>query len=107
SPEAVNVRELRRAFDRERKLPRRLVEELARVTTLASREWADARDRSEYSKFAPWVERLFALKREEADAVGFAETRYDALVDDFEQGVTTKQLAAMFSQVRLSLVPLV
>src|SRR5262245_1341081 len=34
SAEAVNVRELRRAHDRECRLPRALVEELARVTSL-------------------------------------------------------------------------
>src|SRR5438445_9276601 len=35
SAEAANVRELRREYDRETRLPRSLVEELARVTTLA------------------------------------------------------------------------
>ena len=45
SPQAVNVRELRRGFDRERRMPRRLVEESARVTALASQRWAEARER--------------------------------------------------------------
>src|SRR6516162_3804052 len=36
---AVNVRETRRSFDRQTKLPRTLVEELARTTTLAQQEW--------------------------------------------------------------------
>ena len=42
-PAAVNVRELRRLYDRQRKLPRSLVEELARTTSLAQHEWAEAR----------------------------------------------------------------
>src|SRR5512133_1658535 len=40
SPTAVNVRELRRGYDRERRIPRRLVEESARVTAITSQAWA-------------------------------------------------------------------
>src|SRR5947209_6105073 len=39
SDAAVNVREIRRSYDRAVKLPKSLVEELARVTTRAQGEW--------------------------------------------------------------------
>jgi carboxypeptidase Taq len=107
SPAAVNVREMRREYDRERRLPRRLVEESARVTALAQQAWADAREASEFGRFRPWLERQLALAREEADAVGFPETRYDALLEDYEPGVTTAQVAALFTTLRAELVPLV
>jgi carboxypeptidase Taq len=107
SPEAVNVRELRRAYDRERRLPRRLVEECARVTALAQQAWADAREGSEFGRFRPWLERQLGLAREEADAVGYPDTRYDALLEDYEPGVTTAQVATLFATLRQELVPLV
>src|SRR5262249_258384 len=40
---AVNVREIRRLYDRAVKLPKELVEELARVTTRAQQVWQEAR----------------------------------------------------------------
>src|SRR5437868_8890114 len=43
SPAAVNVRELRRVYDRQSRLPRGLVEGLARVTSFAHQEWLAAR----------------------------------------------------------------
>jgi len=43
SPVSVNVRELRREYDRYVRLPRRLVEEVARTTALAQTAWAEAR----------------------------------------------------------------
>ena len=49
--EAVNVRELRRAYDRATKLPRDLVEEIARVTSLAHGEWVEARKKSDFGHF--------------------------------------------------------
>jgi len=104
---AVNVRELRRGYDRERRMPRRLVEESARVTALASQAWSEARKRDDFKAFAPWLDRIFALAREEADAVGYTGTRYDALLEDYEPGMTTDQLSALFVQLGDGLVPLV
>ncbi|HZT78982.1 MAG TPA: carboxypeptidase M32, partial [Gemmataceae bacterium] len=61
APEAVNVREWRRAYARQTKLPRRLVEELARVTSLAQPAWAEALSRADFRTFRPWLEKVVAL----------------------------------------------
>jgi len=107
SPEAVNVRELRRDFDRETRLPRRLVEEMARVSALSSRAWAEARDNDDFESFAPWLDKTFTLAREKADAIGYEGVRYDALLDDYEPGMTTGELSSLFADLRTQLVPLV
>jgi len=107
SVSAVNVRELRRDYDRERRLPRRLVEESARVHALASQAWAEARKNNDYKSFAPWLDRVFSLSREEADALGYTTERYDALLDIYEPGMTAERVAALFTQLEAQLVPLV
>ena len=107
SAEAVNVRELRRDFDRETRLPRRLVEEMARVSALSSQAWSEARDNDDFASFAPWLDQTFALAREKADALGYAGVRYDALLEDYEPGMTTEQLSALFAQLGEQLVPVV
>src|SRR6185436_8202133 len=53
SPVSVNVRELRREYDRYVRLPRRLVEEVARTTALAQTAWAEARAASQFTGFRP------------------------------------------------------
>jgi carboxypeptidase Taq len=107
SPQAVNVRELRRDYDRESRIPRRLVEESARVRALSSQAWAEARTNNDFKSFAPWLERVFALAREEADAVGYVAERYDALLDNYEPGMTTDRVSALFAQLETQLVPMV
>jgi carboxypeptidase Taq len=107
SPAAVNVREIRRGYDRERKLPRKLVAELARVTALAQQAWAGAREASDYDEFRPWLERIVKLAREEAEAVGYPETAYDALLDDYEPGMTAAETASLFEELKRELLPLV
>lgn len=105
--EAVNVREIRRSFDRAVKLPSRLVEELARVTTQAQHAWRDARKNRRFADFAPWLEKVVALKREEAQAVGYRESPYDALLDEYEPGATAKEVTEVFAKLRAELTPLV
>src|SRR5260370_34974510 len=68
---AVNVREIGRVYNRAVKLPKRLVEELARTTTQAQGAWQEARSENDFAAFRPWLEKLVGLKREEAAAVGF------------------------------------
>jgi carboxypeptidase Taq len=103
---AANVREIRRNYDRSVKLPKELVEELARVTTRAKMAWVEARKASNFAAFCPWLERIVKLKREQAAAIGYAEAPYDALLDEYEPGATTADITRTFAALRQELVPL-
>src|SRR5262249_42034810 len=89
SSAAVNVREIPRSYDRAVKIPKELVEELARVTTRAQQVWQEARQANQFSAFQPWLEKVVNLKRQEAQAIGYREAPYDALLDEYEPGATT------------------
>src|SRR2546423_1644934 len=67
SPERANLREIRRAYDRLVKLPKELVEEIARITTRAQQVWTEARAADNFVLFQPWLEKIIKLKRQEAD----------------------------------------
>lgn len=94
------VREAQRNYDRATKLPRKLVEEMARVQAGSFEAWRRAREHNDFASFAPWLSRTVALQHEVADRIGFAETRYDALLDQFEPGMTTRKLDKLFTPVR-------
>ncbi|HKY99489.1 MAG TPA: carboxypeptidase M32 [Gemmatimonadaceae bacterium] len=107
SVEAVNIRELRHDYDRATRLPRDLVEEMARVSAMSSQAWSEARDKDDFAAFEPWLDKTFDLARQKADAFGYERDRYDALLEDFEPGMTAAQLTPMFERLRADLVPLV
>jgi carboxypeptidase Taq len=106
SAAAVNVRELRREYDRYVRLPRTLVEGVARTTALAQTAWATARARSDFEIFRPWLEKIVELKRAEAECVGYAREPYDALLEDHEPGMTSQIVARLFYALQRELVPL-
>jgi carboxypeptidase Taq len=105
--ERANVSEIERVYKRAVKMPARLVEEIARTVSQAQNVWAEARKHSQFATFAPWLEKIVALKREEAQAVGYDESPYDALLDEYEPGATAAQITRVFAQLRADLIPLV
>lgn len=107
SNEAVNVREWRRCYDRATKLPKSLVEEIARVTTVGQQVWAEARIAKDFGKFQSTLVDVVRLKKEEARALSNGSSLYDALLEDYEPGETTDNLLRVFGSLRDALVPLV
>ena len=106
SPPAVNVRELRRDYDRYVRLPRKLVQDLARVTAVAQRAWSAALSASDFTRFRPYLERIVELKRAEAECAGYEGEPYDALIEDYEPGITSAIVGRLFDALRRELVPL-
>jgi hypothetical protein len=104
---AGTIRLLERDFTKQARLPARLVEELAKTSIEAQQAWRPAREASSWEAFAPWLERMFALKREQAACQLPDHDPYDALMDDYEPGASWSAIAARFDRLRSQIVPLV
>ncbi len=107
SAEAVNVREIRRLYDIAVKVPGSLVEEIARTTTRAQGVWQEARKNNDFPSFSPWLDKIVGLKRQEAEAIGYKDSPYDALMDLYEPGARAAEITRLFADLRKDLVPLV
>ena len=107
SDAAVTVRRLQRTYDKKTKLPESLVKELSRTASLGQSVWEKARAEDDFEMFAPTLEKTFALKREEADALGWDDCRYDALLDDYEPEAKTAEVRKVLGNLRDELVPLI
>lgn len=107
SAAAAGLREVRRDLDRATKVPAALVEEQAHATTLARRAWVDAREKDDYAIFLPWLERIVSLSRRFAEALGYDDNPYDALLDLYETGFQAADLDALFSPLRDQVAALV
>ncbi|MCP4567488.1 MAG: carboxypeptidase M32 [FCB group bacterium] len=107
SAEAVNVREWRRMYERETKLPVDLVEDFVRTTSKASSIWAEARKKSDFSLFQPSLERIVDLCRRKADFIGYDKEKYEALLDEFEPRAKVADIEKIYSGLRTELVELI
>ena len=94
------VRQAHRIYDQATKLPRDLVEEQARVEVGSVESWVKARQQNDFASFAPWLQRTLSIQREIADRLGFVETRFDALLDLYDPGLTAQAMEELFVPVR-------
>jgi len=99
-PEKSVVRLLERDFNRESKLPKQFVQEFARTTSKGQVVWQKAKKQKKFSLFKPHLEHIVALVRKKADYFGYTDHPYDALVDEYEPGMTTKALDTLFSELK-------
>lgn len=107
SDTGATIYHLKRIYDKKVKLPKALVEELTRTSVLGQQAWQQARADSDFAQFRPLLEKTIELKRQQADAIGYAECRYDALLDDYEPQELTSQVSRVLAGLRDALVPLV
>ncbi len=102
----AQMREIERAFVRASKVPADLAKKLAQVTSQAQGTWAEARANEDVAAFLPVLEEVVTLKREEGQALAAGGDVYDAMLEDYEPGITGAQIAALFDAMRPRLVAL-
>jgi carboxypeptidase Taq len=107
SDAASMVRVVQRDYDDAVKLPTDFVAEWSSVTTLARPAWVQARAENDFSIFQPHLERIVELSRQKADYIGFTDNPYDALLDNYENSLTSAEVNAIFEGHRGELVELV
>jgi carboxypeptidase Taq len=105
--DAALVRVTRRDYERARRVPSSLVADLSEATSRAKQAWKRARAEDDFTIFAPHLETLVDLSGKKAEAIGYDDTPYDALLQEFEPGLTTAEVADTFEALRDDLVPLV
>ena len=107
SDEASLIRVVRRDYDRARKLPTALVAEMSRTFSLGHQIWAKARANKDFTQFQDILAKIVDLNIQVAEALGYEDCRYDALLDQFEPGMKTAEVNKVFGELKAELVPLV
>ncbi len=87
------------------RLPADLLRAQAEHATIAGAAWAAARQASDFSIFKPHLEKVVALAREKAEALGYDGHPYDPMVQIFEPGETAASIATFFDDLRKGILP--
>lgn len=107
SDTGATIRCLRRDYDRHVKLPQALVEALAQAEVVGQQAWQEARENDAFDRFAPHLSEIVKLTIEKANALGFDEHVYDALLDEYEPDARTTETSRVLSDLAKRLGPLV
>ncbi len=103
--EKASVRVNGKAYDRARSVPAAFVEERQIAQSESQGAWVEARRTNDFSLFQPHLEKMVGYARQLADYYGYEEHPYDALLEDFEPGLTCRQLRSIIEPLKEGLVP--
>ena len=103
----VVVRETKRDIDHAKKFPPEFVERMALLTSKAFGIWVEARKKSDFKLYQPVLEEIVELKKQEAELIGYEGSLYDALLDEYELGMTTAKVDALFEPLAKQLADLI
>ncbi|MBO6602357.1 MAG: carboxypeptidase M32 [Roseicyclus sp.] len=107
SAEARIVAQVREAIDYHERIPTELLRRKTELGSAAHEVWAEAREKADFSIFADALTTMVDINREMAQAIGFDDHPYDALMYRFEPGTTKAGLDRLFARLREGMLPLV
>ncbi|MCH4815553.1 MAG: carboxypeptidase M32 [Saccharolobus sp.] len=94
---------LKRVLDREYKyydaVPEELDMKLHRITSEATVVWRNAKAKSDFNAFKPYLEQILEIKREIAHRLGYKDHPYSALLDRYEEGFTVTDAERVFNDL--------
>ncbi|MDR3531191.1 MAG: carboxypeptidase M32 [Rhodopila sp.] len=97
--EAANLRLMRHAYARAKALPADVVEAQAKANSNCEQVWRIARKQADYKQVQPHFSEVLNLTREAAAALSaeLGLSPYDALMDGYQRGIGTDDVAALFA----------
>ncbi|PFN97787.1 carboxypeptidase M32 [Bacillus sp. AFS076308] len=102
----AKVREYKTYYQKSKAIPADLFKEYSILTAQANDAWEEARENNDFASYLPFLEKIIDYKRQFAKIYGYNEHPYDALLDEFEPGLTVKRLDPLFAKLRESSVQL-
>lgn len=99
-----NILKSLKNYERNEKLSSDFVERRSKCNSAAYNAWVKARKANDYQLYAPALQQVIDIKREEAQLLGFEDHPYDALMESFEPGARVADLDQLFESVKAQLV---
>ena len=101
------VEELRRSCRQLTRIPAEEYMAYSELTNRASDVWHKAKEENDFASFCPILQELVEYNRKFAGYYDAEKAPYDALLNEYERGMDTKQLDVFFDTLRKGLVPLI
>lgn len=98
------IRVWKRDHTRLRAIPPDLYQKFVETTSRAEAVWEKAKAASDFAMFRPHLAEVVDLVREMAKLIGYKESPYDALLDEYEPGLTVSALRPLLGHLREELV---
>ena len=102
-----NVTLVERKYERESKIPKDLVERIAKQEPITTQTWKKAKKEKNYAIFKPELDKLLELVKMKAKCLDPEKHPFDVLMQEYEPGMTSAQLTPLFNELIKGLIPVI
>lgn len=103
----VTVRRRKKSYDEDKRIPAEFYEEMVRDQALSHKAWEEAKRKSDFSIFSPYLQKMIDYSRRLAAYTKPDMDVYDALLDMYEEGMDSATVDRLFTELKEGLVPLI
>ncbi|MGA9399014.1 MAG: carboxypeptidase M32 [Anaerolineaceae bacterium] len=100
SNDACLIHQTRHDYIKATRVPTEWVAEFSQLTSVAQDTWAQARPKSDFAAFRPYLEKIVDMRKQYSDFFKPYDHIYDPQLDDFEPGLKTADVKAIFNELR-------
>lgn len=97
--DAKLVQEIYKDWLKNNALPADFVANYARVVSKSQHVWQQARNENNFELFAPYLEKIITLNKQKANYIGYTGSPYNALLDEYEPGMTVNDIDPIFAEM--------
>lgn len=90
-------------YNKNKKLSAAFVEAITQQTSASYNAWIQSRKENKFSIYAPELDKMIQLKKQQASMYGYESNPYDALLDEYEKGASVALLDRVFGDVKQQL----
>ncbi|WP_226680169.1 carboxypeptidase M32 [Sutcliffiella horikoshii] len=94
------VSERKQNYDKSIKIPADEYQEYVILVNDANEAWEDAREKNDFASYAPVLEKVLAFKKKFGEYYGYEGHPYNAMLNEFEPGLTVEKLDPLFKELR-------
>lgn len=98
------LHELKKNYEKEKIFPEEFVKEFSLAASRGQLAWEKAKNEDNFEIFKPALEKIVELTKKSIKYKGYKGNKYNALLDDYEPGLTVEKLDKVFDELRDGIV---
>ena len=100
------VRVMLRDLTKESRIPKDFITEYVDAVNASRKAWEKAKQTSDYSLYAPHLEKVIELTKKRCGYTDPGKDTYDVLLDRYEEGMDNASVGKVFSELKEGLIPM-
>ncbi|MBQ6632174.1 MAG: carboxypeptidase M32, partial [Romboutsia sp.] len=101
------ISECKKQYDDNKNIPPKLYSKYIQVVSQCEQDWQKAKSDNDFKSMIPYLNEIIELTKEMYSYSKPNVDTYNALLDDYEKGITENQLDVLFKELKEGTIPLI